>query len=47
MHGVVFAELKRFVTQVHSEDVWSTLASRAGLAGGICLPVWVQNKYKS
>jgi len=39
MHGIVFAELKKFVTQAHGEVAWSALTSQAGLAGKIYLAV--------
>lgn len=39
MHGIVFVELERFVTQAHGESAWAQLTSQAGLSGKIYLPV--------
>ena len=39
MHGIVLAELKKFVTQVHGDNAWSQLTSQVGLAGKMYLPV--------
>ena len=39
MHGIIFAELQRFVADNHGKQAWGQLQERAGLAGKIYLPV--------
>lgn len=38
MHGVVFAELQKFVSTNHGDDAWAELLKRAGLGGKMYLP---------
>ena len=39
MHGMIFAELQRYVSTKHGPDTWTALTQRAGLAGKLYLPV--------
>lgn len=39
MHGIVFAELQKFVTKQMGDEAWSQLLQQAGFAGKLYLPV--------
>lgn len=39
MHGLIFAELKRFVTEKYKAETWSVLLDKAQLAGRVYMPV--------
>jgi len=39
MHGMVFAELQKFVSKNHGPEAWSELLQKAGLGGKLYLPV--------
>jgi hypothetical protein len=39
MHGIVFAELQRFVQANHGPEAWTQLLKAGGLAGKLYLPV--------
>lgn len=39
MHGVVFAELKKWVDTEHGEAVWPKLLEAAGLPGHVYMPI--------
>ena len=39
MHGIIFAELKKYVQARHGDDTWKALLQRAGLGVSIYLPI--------
>ena len=39
MHGMIFAELKRFVSDKYSVETWSTLLESAGLGGKVFMAI--------
>jgi hypothetical protein len=39
MHGIVFAELQKFVTHEMGEDSWNQLLREAGLTGKVYMPI--------
>jgi len=39
MHGIIFAELKKYVQARHGDDTWKALLRRAGLKNAVYLPI--------
>jgi predicted hydrocarbon binding protein len=39
MHGIIFAELKKYVQARHGDDTWKALLQRAGLKNSVYLPI--------
>jgi hypothetical protein len=39
MHGIIFAELRKYVQARHGDDTWKGLLQRAGLGGTLYLPI--------
>ena len=39
MHGIIFAELKKYVQARHGDDTWKALVQRAGVGNTLYLPI--------
>lgn len=39
MHGIIFAELKKYVATRHGDDIWKVLLQKAGLGRTLYLPI--------